>query len=124
VPQCSNCAWLYGLQQNAESRSNLALVNTLDPNSDPETGKSTFSIEVFDGETGLKVQTLEGITLGPGRWTQTNSILAAFAPAIKQGYARVTRTTGSNPFVAYAVINDGGNPGERTGDGAFIASSP
>ena len=41
-----------------------------------------------------------------------------------QGYARVTRVAGSNPFIAYAVINDGGQPGERTGDGAFVAGSP
>jgi hypothetical protein len=27
---------------------------------------------------------------------------------------------GGNPFLADAVINDGGQPGERSGDGAFI----
>jgi len=31
--------------------------------------------------------------------------------------------SGANPFVAYAVINDGAGPGERTGDGANIDSS-
>ena len=43
---------------------------------------------------------------------------------MNQGYARVTKVFGSNRFVTYAVINDGATPGERTGDGAFIASSP
>jgi hypothetical protein len=36
----------------------------------------------------------------------------------------VTRIEGKNPFIAYAVLNDGGQPGERTGDGAFVASAP
>ena len=37
-------------------------------------------------------------------------------------YARVTRTSGTNPFVTYGVINDGGIPGQRSGDGAFVLS--
>lgn len=51
-------------------------------------------------------------------------ILAQYAPAVKQGYARITRTAGNNPFVAYAVINDGSQAGQRSGDGAFISSAP
>ena len=31
------------------------------------------------------------------------------------------RTSGANPFIAYAVLNDGGEPGARTGDGAYVA---
>lgn len=43
--------------------------------------------------------------------------------------AVIVRTTtvvpgGRAGLVAYAVINDGGQPGERSGDGAFIESSP
>src|SRR5262249_45304388 len=113
-------AWLYGLQQNVENRTNLALVNT------GETGDTAdvFTIDMFDGLTGLKVNTVEGVTLGAKRWTQIGAILAQYAPGTTQGYARVTRTAGTSPFLAYAVINDGGQPGERTGDGAFILSSP
>ena len=37
------------------------------------------------------------------------------------GYARVTRLTGQNPYISYAIVNDGANPGERSGDGAFVA---
>jgi hypothetical protein len=51
-------------------------------------------------------------------------ILSQYAPGVTQGYARITRTGGNNPFIAYAVINDGGAPGQRSGDGAFIASAP
>jgi hypothetical protein len=54
---------------------------------------------------------------------QIGTILAQYAPGTTQGYARVTRTSGTNPFIVYAVINDGGQPGERSGDGAFISSS-
>ncbi len=51
-------------------------------------------------------------------------ILAQYAPGTTQGYARVTRIDGSDDFIGYGVINDGGRPGERTGDGTFISSSP
>ena len=52
-------AWVYGLQQNSETRTNLALVNAglahwKTPN--------TFRIELFDGPTGKKVNTIDGIT--------------------------------------------------------------
>jgi hypothetical protein len=112
-------AWLYGLQQTAETRSNLALVNT------GETDASTdvFSIDIYNGGTGVRVITVEGISLGARRWLQINSILALHAPGVSQGYAQVKRTSGNNPFIAYAVINDGGQPGERSGDGAFVTSA-
>ena len=43
------------------------------------------------------------------------SLLAQHALGVTQSYARVTRVAGPNPFIAYPVINDGGQPGERTG---------
>ena len=112
--------WLYGLQQNAETRTNLALVNTGDTNSAP----NAFTVELFDGETGVKVNTIEGITLKARSWMQFESLLARYAAGITQAYARVTRTGGSNAFITYAVISDGGQPGERSGDTAFVFSSP
>src|SRR5262249_26270530 len=59
APYClatTESAWLYGLQQNVENRTNLALVNT------GETGDTAdvFTIDMFDGLTGLKVNTVEG----------------------------------------------------------------
>ena len=36
----------------------------------------------------------------------------------------IYRTSRSDDFVAYGVINDGGQAGERTGDGAFALSAP
>jgi hypothetical protein len=111
--------WLYGLQQNSENRTNLALVNT------GESGASsdTFRIELFDGNTGQPAGTVVSLVLGASRWTQINTILSKYAPGVTQGYARITRTSGASPFIAYAVINDGGQAGQRTGDGAYIGSS-
>ena len=80
-------------------------------------------IDIYSGGTGVKVVTVEGITLGARRWLQINSLLAQHAPGVSQGYAQVKRTSGNNPFIAYAVINDGGQPGERSGDGAFVTSA-
>ena len=106
-------AWIYGLQQNAENRSNLALVNT----GEIDGSASTFEITIYDGSGETQPRT-RSVTLGPRRWTQENGILGS----IGQGYVQVRRTSGSNPFVAYGVINDGGRPGERSGDGAFLLS--
>jgi hypothetical protein len=113
-------AWLYGLQQNGNNRTNLGLINT----GENGTEADVFTIDLFNGETGTLVSTLSGITRASKQWDQIGVILANFASGVQQGYARVTRTGGSNPFIAYAVINDGGQPGQRTGDGAYVPSSP
>jgi hypothetical protein len=65
---------------------------------------------------------VEGVSLAPKRWTQIGTILAQHAPGTTQAYARITRTEGANPYLAYAVINDGAGPGLRSGDGAFLAA--
>jgi hypothetical protein len=128
----ADAAWIYGLQQNEETRSNVALVNigrlgqvrevySIDLS---DGARSVYGIDLFDGDTGLKVNTLSGIKLDAFRWIQIDMIFARFAPATRQGYARIYRTSGSDDFVAYGVINDGGQAGERTGDGAFVLSAP
>ena len=106
-------AWIYGLQQNDENRSNLALVNTGEIDDTP----STFEITIYHGSGESQPRT-KSVTLGPRRWHQENGILGN----ISQGYVRVRKTSGNNPFVTYGVINDGGRPGERSGDGAFLIS--
>ncbi len=112
-------AWIFGLQQDEENRSNFALVNT---------GTTDATADVFDltihNEVGAVSNTVTGITVSAGGWLQLNSMLANYAPQVKQGYVQITRKAGNNPFVAYGVINDGAQPGQRTGDGAFIAGSP
>ncbi len=56
------------------------------------------------------------MTLGPRRWMQENGILGD----IGQGYVQVRKTSGSNLFVTYGVVNNGGRPGERSSDGALV----
>ena len=113
----SRVAWVEGLQQNRESRSNLALVNT----GEVDDSQSVFSIDIYDGDTGLAVRTLTGRTVPARGWLQINSILRDYAEGTTQGYVRIRKISGNNPFLAYGVINDGGSPGERSGDGAFLA---
>ena len=109
-------AWVEGLQQNQESRSNLALVNT----GEVDDSQSVFAIDIYNGDTGLPVTTITGRTVPARGWRQINSILRDYAEGTTQGYVRIRKISGNNPFLAYGVINDGGSPGERSGDGAYV----
>ena len=64
--------------------------------------------------TGKKSRTLL-ILLGG-----TILLAALLAPGTTQGYVQIRKVSGSDPFLAYGVVNDGGAPGQRTGDGAYI----
>jgi photosystem II stability/assembly factor-like uncharacterized protein len=108
--------WLFGLQQNSETRSNLAIVNL-------GLGANRFVIEVFDGNTGKQVGRVDDVAVDPQGSFQLNSLLADYAPGVTQGYARVVPSS-AEPFVTYAVIIDGARPGERTGDGSVVNSLP
>ena len=108
-------AWIYGLQQNEENRSNLALVNT----GEVDDGEIVLEIDIYDGEGDSEPRT-KSVTLRPRRWHQLNGILGNR----RQGYVEVRKTMGDNPFITYGVINDGGRPGQRSGDGAFLLSQP
>ena len=109
-------AWVDGLQQNQENRSNLALVNT----GEVDDSESVFHLEIYDGETGLLAETVVTGPIPPRGWHQINGILAGYAPETRQGYIRIEKVSGENPFLAYGVVNDGGAPGERSGDGAYL----
>ena len=109
-------AWIDALQQNRENRSNLALVNTGEVND----GDSVFNLDIYDGETGMLVNTVTGITVAARHWRQIDGILDKYAPGTVQGYARISKISGDNPFLAYGIVNDGGAPGERSGDGAYL----
>ena len=109
-------AWVEGLQQNEENRSNLALVNT----GEVDGSESVFHLEIYDGETGMLVETVVTKPIPARRWHQINGILGRYAPQSRQGYIRILKVSGQNPFLAYGVVNDGGAPGERSGDGAYL----
>ena len=112
----SQVAWVEGLQQNQENRSNLALVNT----GEVDGSASVFHLEIYDGETGLLAETVVTKPIPARGWHQINGILGSYAPETRQGYIRIEKVSGENPFLAYGVVNDGGAPGERSGDGAYL----
>ena len=114
-------AWVDGLQQNEENRSNLALINT----GGVDYQDIVFEIDIYDGKTATRVKTVtmaeEARVVVPVRgFRQINAILGTHAPGTTQGYVRIRKVSGANPFLAYGVVNDGRAPGERTGDGAYI----
>ena len=82
-------------------------------------GPITLELQVLDGSEGGKAvgQPLS-VTLNPGEWAQPARFFAN--GGVPNGYVRIRRTAGTAPWYAYGVINDGGNPGERTGDGAYV----
>ncbi|MFN7986177.1 MAG: hypothetical protein U0529_01815 [Thermoanaerobaculia bacterium] len=110
-------SWLAALQQTTELRSNLAILNT------GASGESaaTYKVEVFDGATGTKAGETQ-VTLGAREFTQLNGVLKSLAPSVTNAYARVSVASGFNPFVTYGVVNDGAEPGKRSGDGAVVMS--
>ncbi|MBL8114604.1 MAG: PKD domain-containing protein [Acidobacteria bacterium] len=107
-------AYVYGLQQSGTrgqeggTRSNLALVHALDGNNE-DLGLEITYYDSHGTELGR-----ESVTLKPGQWTQIGTPLARFTN-ITNGYARVRRTSGTDQFYAYAVLNDQGND-----DGSFV----
>ncbi|MDE2754920.1 MAG: hypothetical protein OXI92_00070, partial [Acidobacteriota bacterium] len=112
----TDSAWVTGLQQNEENRSNLALVNPGEVDNSP----GVFNLDIYDGETSMLVSTVIGVAVGARDWHQIDGILRNHAPGTTQGYVHIRKISGANPFLAYGVVNDGGAPGERTGDGAYI----
>ena len=113
VGQAQAEAWVYGLEQDTASRSNLAVLNV-----GPDATPITVRVDVFATNIGVLVGGMN-VTLPGGGWSQINTILAPFG--LSEGYVRVTRTSGTNRFVAYGVVNDGPTPGSGTSDGSYVA---
>ena len=108
-------AWVYGLRQDANVRSNLAIADARIG------GESvTYVIDVFDADTGstTPVETLTRALAG-GQWDQVSGILSG--AQIAHGYVRVRPASGTSDFVVYGVVNDGPTFGSRTSDGSYIA---
>ncbi len=112
----TDSAWVDALQQNEENRSNMAMVNT----GAVDDSDSVFHIDIYDGESDNLVRTTTR-AVPARRWRQINGILVSYyASETRQGYVRIRKVSGNNPFLAYGAINDGGAPGERSGDGAYV----
>jgi hypothetical protein len=107
-------AWLYGLAANATSRANVAVASTA-----ASGGAITLELTAYDGDrAGATGGEPTLVTLSPGQWTQIGDFLRG--KGVANGWVRIRRTEGTSPWLAYAVVNDGGRPGERTGDGAYV----
>ncbi|HVO51658.1 MAG TPA: hypothetical protein VMV60_11735, partial [Thermoanaerobaculia bacterium] len=100
-------AWVYGLREDAASRSNLALVNRGD------SGDSIALTLTFFDESGAPLGTPESLALSPGEWRQIGRPLAALGASA--GFVRIERTAGTSRFVAYGVRNDA-----VTSDGSLL----
>jgi hypothetical protein len=108
-------AWVYGLRQDADARTNLAIA---DARSGSPAGV-TYLVDVFDADTGSPTAVLtKTVTLTGGQWTQFNTVLVE--AGISHGYARVRPSSGTSDFVVYGVVNDGPTAGSRTSDGSYV----
>lgn len=108
-------AYLYGLRADSLNRSNVAVVHAGGDDSSP----ITLEMQAYDGDRlGAAAGSPWIATLVPGQWFQASNFLAI--SGVSNGWVKITRTAGASPWIAYGVINDGGKPGERTGDGAFV----
>ena len=104
-----------GLRAGATLRSNVAVVNA----GSNDLGPVTLELQTLDGANGSAPWGAPvTVTLLPGQWAQPLTLNAAAGPS--SASVRVRRTAGTAPWIAYGVGNDGGAPGQRTGDGAFV----
>ncbi|HTS03546.1 MAG TPA: hypothetical protein VMN04_13560, partial [Thermoanaerobaculia bacterium] len=112
-------AGIYGLRADANDRTNLAVMNRA---ASASGGSITVRAWAFDGDLGgTSPVGSRDFVVGPGQWQQVNDFLTIFG--IVNGYVRLQLVQGGAPWDAYAVINDGRSPGQRTGDGAFLQLS-
>ena len=113
--EASDSAFILGLKADVNNRSNVAVLHTGADGSGP----ITLEFQVLDGSDGGRaVGPPLSLNLNPGEWAQPPGFFAS--GGVPNGYVRIRRTAGTAPWYAYGVINDGGNPGERTGDGAYV----
>ena len=113
-------AWVYGLRQDQDKQTDLGIVSTGELSDET----SIFSVEIYDGETGMLTHTIEEVELEARKSIRLESILEEHAPDTDQGYVRVSRISGSNPFVAFAVVTDGFRDSQSSGDAFFVYGVP
>ena len=98
--------WVHGLQQDAKTRSNVALVNYGDA------GNVTLRLTYY-GANGQVLGNSEEHALAPGAWLQKNEPL--LSRGASAGSVKVERISGTSRFVAYGVLNDA-----ATSDGSYL----
>jgi photosystem II stability/assembly factor-like uncharacterized protein len=114
--EANDTAYIYGLRADATNRSNIAIINT---GATSGAGPITLQLQAYDGEAGgAAAGSFDSLTLQPGQWSQSSGFLAN--KGVRNGWVKITRSSGTAPWIAYGVVNDGGGPGQRTGDGAYV----
>ncbi|MBL8115275.1 MAG: PKD domain-containing protein, partial [Acidobacteria bacterium] len=105
IDTSTTTATVYGLQQDASTRSNLAVLNA---------GASPITLRIrLYGPSGEDLGALSDLELPTRGWNQISQPLLGKATS---GYATITRVAGASPFSAYGVLNDA-----VTSDGSFLA---
>jgi PKD repeat protein len=104
---------IIGLRQNSADRSNLALANA------GTSGTIRLKVYLVKGDGSQAVYLDPETQLGPGQWTQLNAVLTLPDPDWSDGWVFIERTTGTEPYTAYAVFND-----NATNDGSFVPALP
>lgn len=115
IRSATDRAYVYGLVADEANRSNVAVVFAWQTAAQ----SVTLRLQVHDGDAGGAAKgeplTVEFTDTG---WKQFDGILKS--AGVRNGWVEITRVSGDGWWGAYGVINDGGNPGERTGDGAYV----
>ncbi|MFI5180845.1 MAG: WD40/YVTN/BNR-like repeat-containing protein [Thermoanaerobaculia bacterium] len=106
-------AWVYGLVADGQNRSNVAVACI------SSAAGLSLRLQVHDGDAGgaPKGDPLSAY-LNDGQWKQFDNILKS--AGVTNGWVEITQDNSYGYWFAYGVINDGGNAGERTGDGAYV----
>ena len=86
-------AWVDGLQQNQENRSNLALVNT----GEVDGSASVFHLEIYNGETGLLAETVVTKAIPPGAGIRSTGSCADPVRKPGRGISGSGRSLGKTP---------------------------
>jgi hypothetical protein len=108
-------ATLFGLWADAENRTNVAVVNA----GSDGAGTVVLQLQAYDGDAGGAPRgDALPVSLAPGQWAQPADFFRS--SGVANGWVRVTRLSGTAPWIAYGVVNDGSRSGERTGDGAYV----
>ena len=104
-------AFIAGLRQNSQDRSNVAVQNA----GDTGEGSITLRVTVFSGDSAALGRSfiLPDLTLPPGGFHQYNGILTE--AGFENGYVKVERVRGTAGYYAYGVIND-----QVNSDGSFV----
>jgi hypothetical protein len=104
-------SWLLGLRSSDVDRTNIAMANASTSSS------ITLLLTLVSGSGDSSQTTFPEVTLGPGEWKQLDDVFAG--TGFTQGWASISLTSGTGPYLAYAVFNDSG-----TNDGSFVPFEP